>query len=143
MFEFDTTCARAGDGEGPAHAHFHPLSYNALFDKILKNVSIRKRPPASFCDMCCGTPALTQEIAMLDAMTSHVPEEARDQDEQQFPEWHWGVYKTRDGAVARMRSCIKMEAARKQHKNWVDTQRTAVGTASHLCTCSQFFYRSP
>ena len=36
---------------------FHPVGYQALFGNILKGLSIQKRPPEAYCDMCVGGPA--------------------------------------------------------------------------------------
>jgi len=111
-------------GAGTPHVAFQPPSYNALFGNILKNVSIRKRPPVSYCDMCVGSPALRLEVNLLDSMTCL--DEEREQEEEDFPEWHWGQYKTRENAMARLKKCKRLLEARNQHKIWVASQRIAV-----------------
>ena len=120
---------RAAAGEGEPHSHFQTVSYNALFGNILKNVPIRKRPPQSYCDMCVGSPALRLEVVLLDSMLSLDGE--CEEEEKEYQEWHWGEYKTRENAVARLRKCKRMLQARDQHKIWVASQRTAVSL--HVC----------
>ena len=123
-------------GEGNPHSHFQTISYNTLFFNFLKNVSIRKRPPASLCDMCVGSSALKLEVILLDSMTGLGGEV--EEGEEDYQEWHWREYKTRDGAVARLKLCTRMLQARDQHKIWVASQRIAVSPHvcarySHLC----------
>ena len=120
---------RAAAGEGEPHSHFQTVSYNALFGNILKNVPIRKRPPQSYCDMCVGSPALRLEVVLLDSMLSLDGE--CEEEEKEYQEWHWGEYKTRENAVARLRKCKRMLQARDQHKIWVASQRIAVSL--HVC----------
>jgi len=125
-------------GEGDPHSQFQPISYNTLFNNFLKNVSIRKRPPVSLCDMCVGSSALKLEVILLDSLTGLGGEV--EEGEEDFQEWHWREYKTRDNAVARLKLCTRMLHARDQHKIWVASQRIAVSPHacarySHLCFC--------
>ena len=61
---------------------FHPVGYQALFGNILKGLSIQKRPPEAYCDMCVGVPALEAERLRLDFMLKPVEEKEHDDMEE-------------------------------------------------------------
>ena len=71
---------------------YHPPSYKTLFDVILRDVSVKKRPPQEFCEMCEGHFALDREWRELQAMLGQAQGEEEEAEEKEFPEWVWGKY---------------------------------------------------
>lgn len=108
---------------------FHPVGYQALFGNILKGLSIQKRPPEAYCDMCVGVPALEAERLRLDFMLKPVEEKELDDDmeeEAAYPGWHYAEYGSKEKAMKRFKELGPLIDRRLQHKMWVKTQRKAV-----------------
>jgi hypothetical protein len=107
-----------------------------LFDVILRDVSVKKRPPHEFCEMCEGHFALDREWRELQAMLGQAQGEEEEAEEKEFPEWVWGKYENRQNAWARARVLGRLVRAREQHAIWVKTQRIAVLILALLsCLC--------
>jgi hypothetical protein len=105
---------------------FHPPSYATLFDVVLRGVSIKKRPPQEFCEMCEGHFVLDRELRELRVMLGQEQSDEEKAEEMEFPEWYWGKYENRQKAQARARVLERLVRAREQHAIWVRTQRIAV-----------------
>ena len=116
------------------------MSYHTLFDNILKGISIQKRPPESYCDMCVGGPALEAERLRLDFVFKPVGDKEMEEEaeEANFPDWHYMEYGSKEKAMRRFKELGPLIDRRLQHKTWVKTQRKAVrhiaaqGICSHI-----------
>jgi hypothetical protein len=143
--------ARAANGAGPVdespHSmpasvdgsevadEFAPRCYEVFYFNILKETSIRKRPPEKFCEMCEGCHAFQSEKRYLQALLAPSdPDEAKsDLEEEKDPDielWRWGKYKDKAGANTRLKELKILCAAREQHAVWYRRQRPEVNNLS-------------
>jgi hypothetical protein len=114
---------------------FSPRCYEVFYFNILKQTSIRKRPPEKYCEMCEGGHALQSEKLNLQALLAPSdPEDANsDKEEEKSPDielWRWGKHKDRAGATKRLKELKILCAKRDQHAVWYRRQRPEVTDVS-------------